>query len=136
MCVIHSHKHKTCECEFVTQIERCEDYKQKPPNKVAKFCPTFFLEKFRNSTKFFRQKLDGIEYTTATSWIIIASFMSTCPGTAKEEIGELALVCPFCDDQNVQHQLEQLVEKSGCAVEQKMGAKKDEVGEEGEVDEA
>ena len=132
MCVIHSHKHKNCECEFVTHIERCEDYKQKPPNKVAEFCPTFFLQKFRNSTEFVRQRLDGIEYTTATSWIVIASFMFTCPRSAKEEIGELAEVCPFCDDKDVQHQLEQLVEKSDSAVKQKTGGKKDEVGGEGE----
>ena len=131
MCVIHSHKHKNCECKFVTHIKRCEEYKQKPPNEVSLFCPTFFLEKFRNSTQFFRQRLDGIEYTTAKSWIIIAFFRSSCPCAANEETGELAEVCPFCDDKDVQHQLEQLVENSLSAVKQKTGGK-DEVGGEGE----
>lgn len=109
MCVIRSHKHKNCNCEFVTQIERCEEYKRNPPNEVSDFCPTFFLEKFRDSTEFFRQRLDGIEYTTAKSWIVIASFMFTCPRAAEEEIGELAEVCPFCDDSDVQQKLDQLV---------------------------
>ena len=131
MCVIHSHKHEDCECKFVTHIERCEGYKQKPPKELAYFCPTFFLEKFRNSTQFFRQRLDGIDYTTANSWITMASFMFSCPRAAKEKIGELADVCPFCDDKDLQHRLEQLVENSRSAVKQKTGGK-DEGGGEGE----
>ena len=102
--------HKNCTCQFVTRIDRCEGYKQKPPNEVSDFVPTFFMEKFRNSTKFFRQRLDGIEFTTATSCIVIASFKFSCPGAAEEGIGDLAEVCPICDNEDFQHKLEYLAE--------------------------
>ena len=110
MCVIHSYKHKNCTCQFVTRIDRCEGYKQKYPNEVSHFVPAFLMEKFRNSTKFFRQRLDGIEFTTATGWIVISYFKFTCPGTADEEFGTSAEVCPICDDRDFRHKLEQLAE--------------------------
>ena len=128
MCVIRWHKHKNCDCQFVTQIERCEDYEQKNPDKVSDFIPTVFMNEFRNSTEFFRQRLDGIVYTTANSIIIMAAYMFTCPHAESVEMEDLAEVCPFCDDKDIQDQLEQLVKKRVSAVKQEMGRKKDEVG--------
>ena len=109
MCVIRSHKHKNCNCQLVTQEERCEDYKQKHPKDDFSFVPTLLMETFRNSTQFIRQRLDGIMYTTIKSFIYIAAFKHPCPQAEEVESGELAEVCPFCDDREVQHQLDQLV---------------------------
>ena len=108
MCVLRWHKHKNCDCQFATQIERCEDYKQKNANNVSDFIPTLFMKEFQNSTEFFRQRLDGIMYTTANSIIIIAAYLFPCPHPETVETGELVEVCPFCDDEDVQHKLEQL----------------------------
>ena len=131
MCIIRWHKHKNCDCQFVTQIERCEDYTQKDPDNVSDFFPTVFMKEFRNSTEFFRQRLDGIAYTTANSDVITAAYLFPCPHAESVEKEELAEVCPFCDDKEVQHQLEQLVEKRVSPVKQETGGKKDEVGREG-----
>ena len=109
MCVIRSHKHQNCNCQFVTQEERCEDYKQKHPKEDFDFCPTLLMETFRNSTQFFRQRLEGIEYTTIKSFIFIGFFTSSSPHAEDVESGEFAEVCPFCDDRDVQHQLDHLV---------------------------
>ena len=109
MCVMRSHKHKNCSCQFVTQEERCEDYKQKYPKGAPDFIPTLLMETFRNSTQFIRQRLDGIEYTTIKSFIFIGFFTSTCPHAEDVQSEELAEVRPFCDDRDVQHQLDELV---------------------------
>ena len=43
---------------------------------------------------------------------------------------ELPQVCPFCDDEDVQRQLEQLEKKGVSAVKQETGGE-DEIGREG-----
>ena len=126
MCVSRWHKHKNCECLVATRIERCDDYKQKYPDKVSTFFPVIFMKQFRNSTEFFRQRLDGIEYTTANITIVMAGLVLPCHNAESSEIDELAEVCPFCDDKDVQYQLEQLEEKRVAAVKQKMGGGKNE----------
>ncbi len=115
----------------MTQIERCEDYKQKNANNVSDFIPTVCMKEFKNSTGLFRQRLDGVFYTTANSFIIMAAYLFPCPHAESLEMEELAEVCPFCDDKDVQHQLEQLVEKRVSPVKQETGGKKDEVGRDG-----
>ena len=126
MCVVRWHKHKNCECIVATRLELCDDYKQKNPDKVSTFSPVVFMKEFRNSTEFFRQRLDGIEFTTANRTIVMAGLVLPCPNAESSEIDELAEVCPFCDDEDVQHQLEQLEEKRVATVKQEMGGKKDE----------
>ena len=128
MCAIRWHKHKNCDCEFVTQLERCEEYKQKNPDKVSDFIPTVCMKEFKNSIGLFRQQLDGIFYTTANSFIIMAAYLFPCPHAESVETGGLAEVCPFCDDEDVQHKLEQLEKTRISTAKQETGGKKDEGG--------
>ena len=131
MCVIRWHKHENCDCQFVTQLERCEDYKQKNPDKVSDFIPTVCMKEFENPTKLFRKQLDGILYTTAPSFLIMKANLFPCPHAESVELKELAEVCPFCGDKDVQRQMEQLEGTRISAVKEEMGGKKDEVGREG-----
>lgn len=63
-----------------------------------------------------------------------ADYLFPCPHPESVEKEELAQICPFCDDEHVQHQLEQLDKKSVSAIKQEMGGKKDEVGREGKAE--
>ncbi len=132
MCVIRWHEHHNCQCQVVTQIELCDGFKQKNPNMVSNFFPIVFMKELRNSTEFFRQRLDDIEYTTANSTIVMAGLAFPCSSHAEiTKVDELAQICPFCDNKDVQHQLEQLMEKKVFAVKQEMGRKMDEAESKG-----
>ncbi|KAK0507957.1 hypothetical protein JMJ35_009846 [Cladonia borealis] len=137
MCVIRFRKHKNFECQFITDIERCKvykQYKQKNPDKVFDFIPTLCMKEFENPTEDLRKQLNGILYTTASSFLIISVHLHRCTHTEGVEMEELAQVCPFCDDEDVQRQLEQLEKKGVSAVKQEMGGKEDEIGRKGKED--
>ena len=134
MCVIRWHNHKNCDCQFITEIERCENYKQykqNNPDKVSDFIPTVRMEEDENQTKLFRKQLDGILYTTAPSFLIVSEHLRHCTDAERVEMEESAEICPFCDDKDVQRQLEQSEEERISAIKQETGGKKDEVEREG-----
>ena len=134
MCVIRWHNHKNCDCQFITEIERCEDYKQyrqNNPDKISDFIPTVCMKEVENPTKAIRKQLDGILYTTTSSFSMISAYLRHCPDAEGFAMEELAESCPFCDDKDVQRQLEQSKEERISAIKQETGGKKDEVGREG-----
>ena len=92
------------------------------------------MKEVENPTELFRKQLDGILYTTAPSFLIISVHLHRCTHTEGVEMVELAQVCAFCDDEDVQRQLEQLEKKGVSAVKQEMGGKEDEIGRKGKED--
>ena len=70
-------------------------------------------------------------YTTAKSGIMIAAYLFPCRQDASVELEKLSEICPFCDDEDVQRQLEQLVKTRVSTDKQEKGGKKDEVRKEG-----
>lgn len=120
MCVIRWHRYKNCDCQFITEIELCVDYKQNNSDKVSDFLPTVCMKEGEYPTEIFRKQLDGVFYTTGSSFLVMSAHLFPChPYTETFEMEELAEVCPFCDDEDLQHRLEKKV----SVVKQEMGEK-------------
>ena len=89
------------------------------------------MKEVKYPTELFRKQLDGVLYTTAPSFLLTRAYLHSYTHAEGLEMEELAEVCPFCDDEDVQRQLEEVEKKGIHATRQEKGGKQDEIGREG-----